>query len=63
MVCVNPDQSGALTYSFGIGLSASVNVSYGFWVGKDERMGWNWAFEDRFNGIEYIDMMMKAQER
>jgi len=63
VVCVNPDQSSALIYSFGIGLSASVNISYGFGVGKDEQMGWNWALEDRFNGVKYTDVMIKAQGR
>ena len=63
VVCVNSQHSAALIYSFGIGLSGSVNFGYGTFVGKDEKMGWDWALEDRFGGISYTDMMIKGHSK
>jgi RHS repeat-associated protein len=59
VVCANKNQSSALIYTFGLGLSTSVNISFGVNVGKDPDFGWNRYIYDRMNGVRLSDLLIR----
>lgn len=59
IVCANKNQSSTLIYTFGLGMSTSVNISFGINVGKDPEFGWNGYIYDRLNGIRLSDLLIR----
>jgi RHS repeat-associated protein len=55
-------RGGGVIYSFGV--NASIGAG-GTWTQKllwnSPSMGWNWAIDDRINGVDYVDVIVKSK--
>ena len=55
--------TSAVVYSYGYAASIGTSGSIGRPTGYDPSSGWNWAIEDRLNGVSYVDLVLKAKSR
>jgi hypothetical protein len=55
--------SGAVIFSSGVSLSIGASGTAGLYIGTDPSMGWNWAIEDRWKGVSYVELMVQSTEQ
>jgi hypothetical protein len=58
VTCSNGNK--AMTFSYGYAASIGGTGSYGIYIRNDPSSGWDWAIQDRLNGVSYAEVVLKA---